>query len=118
MTNNKDFFIEIDETELRDLEDALNANVQVFVTFKDGLRVGVIVGTPQNLEYQMEKDKVNFYGPGLPWIIVKELTVENIQEAIQGYMDDGPNGYWLKLYHFWNDLDITIFDQLDSSELD
>ena len=63
------------------------------ITFKDGLTVGIIVGTPKNLEYLMAKDRVNFYGPGLPWIIVKELTVETIHEAIQGYMDDCPNGY-------------------------
>lgn len=68
----------------------------------------------------MAKDQVNFYGPGLPWIIiiVKELTVEIIHEAIQGYMDTSPNGYWLKLYYFWNDLDTTIFDPLDPLEID
>ena len=66
----------------------------------------------------MAKDRVKFYGPGLPWIIVKELTVETIHEAIQAYMDDCPNGYWLKLYYFWNDLDTTIFDPLDPLEID
>ena len=33
-------------------------------------------------------------------------------------MDDCPNGYWLKLYYFWNDLDTTIFDPLDPLEID
>jgi hypothetical protein len=80
--------------------------------------VTIIVGTPKNFEYQMAKNQVNFYGPGLPWIIVKELTVETIHEAIQGYMDDCPNGYWLKLYYFWNDIDTNIFDPLDPLEMD
>lgn len=118
MEKNNKFSIKIDENQLRDLEDPFNSNVEVFVTFEDGLMVTIIVGTPKNLEYLMAKDQVNFYGPGLPWIIVKELTVETIHEAIQGYMDDSPNGYWLKLYYFWNDIDTTIFDPLDPLEMD
>jgi len=118
MEKNNDFSIQIDQNQLRDLKDPFNSNVEVFVTFKDGLTVAIIVGTPKNLEYLMAKDRVNFYGPGLPWIIVKELTVETINDAIQGYMDDCPNGYWLKLYYFWNDLDTTIFDPLDPLEIE
>ena len=118
MEKNNDFSIQIDQNQLRDLKDPFNSNVEVFVTFKDGLTVAIIVGTPKNLEYLMAKDRVNFYGPGLPWIIVKELTVETIHDAIQGYMDESPNGYWLKLYYFWNDLDTTIFDPLDPLEID
>ena len=90
----------------------------MFVTFDDGLTVTIIVGTPKNFEYLMTKDRVNFYGPGLHWIIVKKLTIEIIYEAIQGYMDARPNGYWLKLYYFWNDVDTTIFDLLDPLEMD
>ncbi len=118
MEKNNDFSIQIDQNQLRDLKDPFNSNIEVFVTFKDGLTVSIIVGTPKNIEYLMAKDRVKFYGPGLPWIIVKELTVETIHDAIQGYMDDCPNGYWLKLYYFWNDLDITIFDPLDPLEID
>jgi len=118
MEKNNHFSIQIDQNQLRDLKDPFNSNIEVFVTFKDGLTVSIIVGTPKNIEYLMAKDRVKFYGPGLPWIIVKELTVETIHDAIQGYMDDCPNGYWLKLYYFWNDLDITIFDPLDPLEID
>lgn len=118
MKKNNEFSIEIDENLLKNLKDPFNSNVEVLVTFKDMLTITVIVGTPKNLEYLMAKNRVNFYGPGLPWIIVKELTVETIHEAIQGYMDRSPNGYWLKLYYFWNDIDRTIFDSLDPLELD
>ncbi len=33
-------------------------------------------------------------------------------------MDDCPNGYWLKLYHFWNEIDHTVFDYLEPVEMD
>ena len=35
-----------------------------------------------------------------------------IQEAIKAYIDDKPEGYWLKLYHFATNIDITVFNQL------
>ena len=92
MKKNNEFSIQINEN-LLDLKNPFNSNVEVFVRFKDGLTVTIIVGTPKNLEYLMTKDQVNFYGPGLPWIIVKELTFEIIHEAIQNYMDDCPNGF-------------------------
>ena len=118
MKKNNEFSIEIDENQLQQLKDPFNANVEVFVTFNDGLTVTIIVGTTQNLEYQMTKNQSNYYEPGLPWIIVKKVTPEVINEAIEGYFNSCPNGYWLKLYYFWNDLDITIFDSLDPIELD
>ena len=33
-------------------------------------------------------------------------------------MNDCPNGYWLKLYYFWNNIDTTIFDPLGPLEMD
>lgn len=114
---NSDFSIELNETHLNNIEDIYNSNIEVFVTFKDGFTVTIIVGTPKNLQYLMEKDNVNFYGPGLPWIIVQKLTVETIHEAIQAYMDDSPNGYWLKLYHFALDIDMDVFNQLQAEEI-
>jgi hypothetical protein len=65
----------------------------------------------------MKKNKVNFYGPGLPWVIVQKLTKEIIQEAIKAYIDNMPNGYWLKLYHFATDIDIAVFNQLQAREI-
>jgi len=86
------------------------------VTLQDGFTLTIIVGTPKNLQYLMEKDKVNFYGLGLPWIIVQKLTKEIIQEAIKAYMNDQPEGYWLKLYHFATDIDIAVFNQLQAQK--
>jgi len=50
-------------------------------------------------------------------IIVQKLTKEIIQEAIKAYIDDKPDGYWLKLYHFAPDIDIAVFNQLQAQEI-
>jgi hypothetical protein len=66
----------------------------------------------------MEKDKVNFYGPGLPWIIVQKLTKEIIQEAIKAYIEDKPEGYWLKLYNFALYIDIAVLNKIQAQEIE
>ena len=111
------FSIELDETQLNEIEDVYNSNIEVFVRLQDEFPLTIVVGTPKNLQYLMEKDKVNFYGPGLPWIIVRKLTKEIIQEAIKAYIDDKPEGYWLKLYYFATDIDISVFNQLQDQEI-
>lgn len=65
----------------------------------------------------MQLEKVNFYGPGLPWIIVQKLTKEIIYEAVEGYLNASPNGFWLKLYHFAIDINITVFNQLQVQQI-
>jgi hypothetical protein len=111
------FSIELDETQLNEIEDVYNSNIEVFVRLQDEFPLTIVVGTSKNLQYLIEKDKVNFYGPGLPWIIVQKLTKEIIQEAIKAYIDDKPEGYWLKLYHFATDIDIAVFNQLQAQEI-
>lgn len=100
------------------LKDLFNSNVKISIIFKNRLTATIIVGTPKNFEHLIAKDRVNFYGSRLSWVIVKELTVETIHEIIQGYMYDCPNGYWLKLYYFWNELNTTIFYLLNPLETD
>jgi predicted DNA-binding protein len=115
---NSGFLIELDETHLNEIEDVYNSNIEVFVKLQDGFSLTIVVGTPKNLQYLMEKDKVSFYGPGLPWIIVQKLTKGIIQEAIKAYIDDKADGYWLKLYHFAPDIDIAVFNQLQAQEIE
>ena len=117
MEKTNGFSIEINERQFKAIEDIYNSNIEVFVTLEDGFTLTIIVGTPKNLEYLMEKDKVNFYGPGLPWIIVQKLTTEIIHEAVEAYMNYRPDGYWLKLYHFATDIPIAVFDQLQACEI-
>ena len=57
-------------------------------------------------------DKVNFYGPGLPWAVVQKLTKGIIQEVIKVYIEDEPYGQLLKVYHFATDIDVAIFNQM------
>ena len=89
----------------------------MFVTLEDGFTVTIIVGTPENLKSLMDKKNRNFYGPGLPWIIVQKLTKEIIYEAIEAYINTRPDSYWLKLYYFATDIDISVFDQLQAEEV-
>ena len=96
-------------------EKSFNTNVEVSVTLKkDGFTLSVIVGTPDNLKYLMEKEKSNYYGPGLPWIVVKKVTEEIVQEAVEAYMEDIPDNYWLKLYYFATDIDISVLNDLQA----
>lgn len=80
---NNTFSIELDEADLNQIEDVYNSNIQAIVTLQNGFSLTIIVATPKNLQYLMEKDKVNFCGPGLPWIIVQKLIKKIIQEAIK-----------------------------------
>ena len=109
--------IEINE-DLQNIDDIYNANVEVFVTLNNGFTLTIIVGTPKNLQYIMNKDHTNFYGPGLPWIIVQKLTKSIIEEAIMAYFHDRPNAYWLQLCHFALDINPFIFDELQQRETD
>lgn len=65
----------------------------------------------------MKKDRTNVYGPGLPWIIVRKLIKRVIDEAIKISMDDKPNGYWFKFYHFVYYIDISVFDRLQAERI-
>ena len=65
MKKNISFSIEIDEIHFNEIEDVYNSNIEVFVSLQDGFPLTIGVGTPKNLQYLMQKNKVNFYGPGL-----------------------------------------------------
>ena len=71
----------------------------------NGYTYVVEVSTPQGLANLMEKD--NFLPPTELIIIIKELTKEIIEEAIQALVEAKENAYWLKLYHTATELDIN-----------
>ena len=68
----------------------------------------------------MDKEKMEYYEPGYPFIIVNKLSQENIEEAVKAFAEkDG--GYWLKVYHFggWQGaIDESIFDQLKAKRIE
>ena len=97
-------------TYLEDITDIENSNIDVFVELEDAYTYTVVVATAKNIESLMDKEKMNYFEPGYPFIIVKKLTKEIITEAIQAYASD--DAYWLKLYHFAGKVDTAVFNQL------
>ena len=97
---------------LEDVKDASNNNIDVLVEKVDGSSFIVTVGTPQNFLEEMSQEKTNFIRPGVPMIIVKKLIKEIVREAIGAYGEG--NGYWLKLYHFADSVDIYVLNKLEA----
>ena len=97
---------------LEDVKDASNDNIDVLVEKVDGSSFIVTVGTPQNFLEEMSQEKTNFIRPGVPMIIVKKLTKEIVREAIGAYGEG--DGYWLKLYHFADSVDIYVLNKLEA----
>jgi hypothetical protein len=68
----------------------------------------------------MDKDKIDYNRPGYPFILVKKLTPEIIEQTIQAFAEEN-DGYWLKLYHFGGSLGIideNTFDQLKAKRIE
>ena len=99
-------------TYLEDITDIKNSNIDVFVELEDAYIYTVVVATAKNIESLMDKEKINYFEPGYPFIIVKKLTKEIITEAIEAYASD--DAYWLKLYHFAGKINKTIFNTLQA----
>lgn len=101
---------------LEDITDIENSNIDVLVESEDAYTYTVVVATAKNIESLMDKERMNYFEPGPPFIIVKKLTKEIISEAIQAYASD--EAYWLKLYHFAGEVDTAVFNQLQAEHMD
>lgn len=99
-------------TYLEDITDIENSNIDVFVELEDNYTYTVVVATSKNIESLMDKDKMNYFEPGSPFIIVKKLTKEIITEAIEAYASD--DAYWLRFYHFAGKIDTAVFNKLQA----
>ena len=53
---------------------------------------------------------MDFLEPGCPFIVVKKLTMEVVEEAI--YAHTQGNAYWSKLHHFSRSIKSDIFNKL------
>jgi hypothetical protein len=84
-------------SDLKDVEDIFDDNIDVAVKLDDGHKYIVVVATPKNLLTLMNNEKSNFLSPGDPIIIVKKMTKEVVEEAIKAYADDY-DAYYLKFY--------------------
>jgi len=87
-------------SDLEDIKDIFDDNMDVAVKLDDGHEYVVVVATQKNLLTLMNNEKSDFLSPGSPMIIVKKLTKEVVEEAIEAYAED--DGYYLKFYaaHF------------------
>ena len=104
-------------TYLEDITDIENGNIDVFVELEgDAYTYTLVVATAKNVEFLMDKEKMNYSEPGHPFIIVKKLTKEIISEAIEAYASD--EAYWLKLYHFAGKIDTAVFNQLQAEHME
>ena len=81
---------------IEDIDDIFDDNMDVSVNLENGRNYVVVVGTPKNLLRLMENEKSNFLSPGDPIVIVKKMTKEVVEEAIQAYADD--DAHYLKFY--------------------
>ncbi len=99
-------------TYLKDITDIENATIDVFVELEDEYTYTLVVATARNIESFIDKENVTFFEPGHPFIIVKKLTKEIIEETLKAYVEK--DAYWLKLYHFEGKIDMDIFNQLQA----
>lgn len=98
-------------TYLEDITDIENSNIDVFVELEDGYTYSVVVATVKNIQSLMDKEKMNYFEPGYPFIIVKKLMKDIIAETLKAYAENN-DGYWLKLYHFAGKINKTVFNKL------
>lgn len=101
---------------LEDITDIENSNIDVFVELEDNYTYTVVVATAKKIESLMDKEKMNYFEPGHPFIIVKNLTEEIITKTIQAYASD--DAYWLKLYHFTGKVDTAVFNRLQAEHME
>jgi hypothetical protein len=83
-------------SDLTDVQDIFDDNVDVSVKLDDGHKYVLVVATQKNLLTLMNNEKSDFLSPGDPMIIVRKLTKEVVEDAIQAYAED--DGYYLKFY--------------------
>ena len=93
-----------------EIVDIYNDNIDVGVVSTDGDSYTLCVATPQYFVEKMKDEKTDYIEPGSPTIIVKKLTEEVARDAIAAYGED--DAYWLKLYQFANEIDISILNKI------
>ena len=99
-------------TLLEEIPDIEDYNLDVFVELEDGYTYTVVIATAKNMVSLMDNEKTNFSEPGDPFIIVRKLTKEIIEETVKAYAEN--DAYWLKFYHFAGEVDTAVFNKLQA----
>jgi len=90
------------------VENIFDENIDVSVKLENGPTYVVVVATPKYLLTLMDNEKSDFLSPGDPMIVVRKLTKEVVEKAIEAYAED--EAYYLKFYAA--DLDVKTLDVL------
>lgn len=98
------------EPELEDIEKRDDDNVEAIIELNDGYEYIVPVITHKNILSLINNERSDFLFPMDSMIVVKELTMENIERAIKTYAKD--DAFWLKLYHLASGIDIKTLNIL------
>jgi hypothetical protein len=93
-----------------------NANVDIRVKTEEGSSFNLTCITPQNIQFLMDEEELDYTSPGHPFIIVKRITKRNIEKAIQAYVE-AEDGYWLELYHFSAHIDRSVFEYIRAERI-
>lgn len=96
---------------LSEIEDPKNDSIDICFDSESGDSFILTFYTPKNILERMEWDKTNFLDPSYLPIMVRELTPEIITETLEEYCKD--DAFWLKLYQFGSEIDISVLDQLN-----
>jgi hypothetical protein len=83
---------------LSDLADANpdDDNLDVHVTLEDGREFTFVFATPNNVYSCMEREGIDYFF-GSPMILVRSLTADNIERAVQAIVAED-DGRWLGIY--------------------
>lgn len=100
---------------LDEITDIENDSIDVCVDSEDGYTFTVSIATTKHLLQRMDEEKSNFVNPNELSIVVRKLTQEIITEALEAYAED--NAFWLKLYQFAHEIDISVFDKLQAKHV-
>lgn len=83
-------------SDFKEGKDIFDDNMDIAVKLDDGHTYTVVVATQKNLLTLMDNEKSDFLSPGDPMIIVRKLTKEVVEKAIEAYAED--KAYYLKFY--------------------
>ena len=73
-----------------------NDNIDVCIEFENGRQYTVVVITPDNLKFLMEKDGTRYVEPASPFLIAKRLDIETIEKLITDLVQSGD--FFMKAY--------------------
>lgn len=69
--------------------DAVCDNVDVCVGLDDGREYTLVVATPDGIKAMMKNEGVPYIRPSVPFLVVEEITEENIRRLVEELLDEG-----------------------------